>query len=325
MDIGTYVAYLMSSPSGSSCVKASNVLSMSHDAVNRFLSSGNFTGKDLFKSVYKSIDLYGGTLSADDSVLDKTYTKQGTTDLVSKFYSGKHHRVVQGINLIVLVYTSKSGYSVPVNFRIYDKTDQQTKNDYFRQMIKEVWNWGLRPKWVTADSWYSGLDNLKFLRNLEINFLLGIESNRIVSNNPFDYQQIKDTRIEENGLYTHLQGYGFVQVFRTVSTNGDARHYALYQPQEDISEPIIFSRQEFEDIHLTHWNVENFFRAVKQCCQAEKFFVRKTKAIKTHLFCVLTAFQKLASLTLNSFLNSIYDLKNVLFRDIQRQFIADFA
>lgn len=325
MDIGIYVAYLMSSPSGSSCVKASNVLTMSHDAVNRFLSSGNFTGKDLFKSVYKSIDLYGGTLSADDSVLDKPYTKQGTTELVSRFYSGKHHRVVQGINLIVLVYTSKSGYSVPVNFRVYDKRDQQTKNDYFRQMIKEVWNWGLGPKWVRADSWYSGLDNLKFLRNLEINFLLGIESNRIVSNNPFDYQQLKDAHIEENGLYTHLQGYGLVQVFGTVSTNADARHYALYQPQEDISEPIIFSRQEFEDIHLRNWNVENFFRAVKQCCLAEKFFVRKTKAIKTHLFCVLTAFQKLASLTLNSFLNSIYDLKNVLFRDVQRQFIADFA
>ena len=85
MDIGIYVAYLMSSPSGSSCVKASNVLTMSHDAVNRFLSSGNFTGKDLFKSVYKSIDLYGGTLSADDSVLDiqVTYGSCATGDTLT--------------------------------------------------------------------------------------------------------------------------------------------------------------------------------------------------------------------------------------------------
>jgi Transposase DDE domain len=325
MNLGEYVAYLMSSPSNSSCVKASEVLCVSHDEVNRFLLSGSFTGKDLFKSVCQSINLLGGTLSADDSVLDKPYTKQGTTELVGKFYSGKHHRVVQGINIIVLVYTTVSGYSVPVNFRVYRKSDDKTKNEYFQDMIREVYNWGLRPKWVTADTWYSATDNLKFLRNLEMNFLIGIESNRKISNQPDEYQYVRDVDIPESGLYTHLNGYGFVQVFRTVSTNGDVRHYALYQPQEDIATPQLFTRQEFEEAHTKHWNVENLFRAVKQCCQAEKFFVRDTNAIKTHLFAVLTAFQKLASLAINRVLNSVYDLKNVLFREAQRQFIYDFA
>ena len=101
MNLGEYVAYLMSSPSGSSCVKASQTLIMSHDEVNSFLLNGKFEGKTLFKSVYKSIDLVGGTLSVDDSVLDKPYTKRGTTELVGKFYSGKHHKVVQGINMTV--------------------------------------------------------------------------------------------------------------------------------------------------------------------------------------------------------------------------------
>jgi Transposase DDE domain len=325
MDLGEYVAYLMSSPSGSSCVKASKALVISHDEVNRFLLSGKFDGKSLFKSVYKSLDLEGGTLSVDDSVLDKPYSKRGTTELVGKFYSGKHHKVVQGINIIVLVYSSKSGYCVPVNFRVYRKSDEKTKNEYFQEMVRELWNWGLRPKWVTADSWYSGTDNLKFLRNLEINFMVGIESNRTVSIQPSEYQYVRDIDIVESGLYTHLNGYGFVQVFRTVSKDGDVRHYALYQQQEDISVIKFFTREEFDEVHIRHWNVENFFRAVKQCCQAEKFFVRDTNAIKTHLFGVLTAFQKLASLTINRFLNSVYDLKNLIFREAQRQFIYDFA
>lgn len=325
MNLGEYVSYLMISSSGSSCVKASETLCVSHDEVNRFLLSGQYTGKMLFSSVYKSIDLEGGTLSGDDSVLDKPYTKPGTTELVGKFYSGKHHKVVQGINIIVLVYTSKSGYSVPVNFRVYQKSDQKTKNQYFQEMIRELWNWGLRPKWITIDSWYSGLDNLKFLRNLEVNFMVGIESNRIVSNQPDDYQQVKNIDIPQEGVYTHLNGYGFVQVFRTVSKDGDARHYALYQPQNDLSDIQFFAPEAFEDVHLRHWNVENFFRAIKQCCQAEKFFVRDTKAIKTHLFCVLKAFQKLASLTLNRCIKSVYDLKNLIFRESQKQFIYDFA
>ena len=158
-----------------------------------------------------------------------------------------------------------------------------------------------------------------------MNFMVGIESNRKISNQPTDYQQVKDADILENGLYTHLNSYDFVQVFRTVSKDGDVRHYALYQQQDDITNIKLFTPQEFEEVHVRHWNVEIFFRAVKQCCQAEHFFVRDTNAIKTHLFAVLTAFQKLASLTLNRCLNSIYDLKNLLFREVQRQFIYDFA
>lgn len=325
MTLGEYVAYLMTVPSGSSCVNASKTLCVSHDTVNRFLLGGDFDGKSLFKSIQDSIDLVGGILTVDDSVLDKPYTKHGTTELVGRFYSGKHHRVVQGINIIALFYTSKNGYSVPVNFRVYQKSDQKTKNDYFQEMVRELWNWGLRPKWVTADSWYSGTENLKFLRNLEINFMVGIESNRKISSLPAEYQYVRDADIPKEGLFTHLNGYDFVQVFRTVAEDGDARHYALYQQQGDTSDIRLFTPEEFKEVHLGHWNIENFFRAVKQCCQAEKFFVRNTKAIKTHLFAVLTAFQKLASLTFNKCIESVYDLKNQLYREAQRQFIYDFA
>lgn len=308
----------MSVPSGSSCVDASKTLCVSHDEVNRFLLNGDFSGKRLFGSVRESIGLVGGVLNVDDSVLDKPYTKAGTTELVGKFYSGKHHKVVQGINIVALAYTCPSGYSVPVNFRVYQKSDGKTKNTYFQEMVRELWNWGPRPKWVTADSWYSGTENLKFLRNLEVNFMVGIESNRKVSSLPAGYQYVRDMDIPQDGLFTHLNGYDFVQVFRTVAEDGDAGHYALYQQQDDTANVELFARQEFEQVHLCHWKVENFFRAVKQCCQAEKFFVRNTKAIRTHLFAVLAAFQKLASLIRNGCLKSVYDLKKQLYIEAQR-------
>jgi hypothetical protein len=47
--------------------------------------------------------------------------------------------------------------------------------------------------------------------------MVGIESNRTVSIQPSEYQNVRDIDIPESGLYTHLNGYGFVQVFRTVS------------------------------------------------------------------------------------------------------------
>ncbi len=75
----------------------------------------------------------GGTLSVDDSVLDKPYSY--SVALVGYFWPGKHHRPVKGINLITLNYTDISGLHMPVNYRIYDKSEGKTKNDYFQEML----------------------------------------------------------------------------------------------------------------------------------------------------------------------------------------------
>jgi len=71
--------------------------------------------------------LEGGTLSVDDSVIDKPYRDPKKTDLVSYFWSGKHKKSVKGINLISLYYTDILGNSYPVNFRIYDKKEEKKK------------------------------------------------------------------------------------------------------------------------------------------------------------------------------------------------------
>lgn len=325
MDIEKYIAYLMSSPLGSSCVQASTVLEVSHDAVNRFLLSGQYRGIDLFEAVKGHITWQGGTLSMDDSTLDKPYSQTVNTELVGYFWSGKHHKSVKGISLLVLIYTMPHGYSVPVNFRVYRYCEEKTKNDYFQDMVQEVWHWKLRPQWITADSWYSSLENLKFLRNLEIGICMGLEKNRVVSNLPSVYQQVGQLEIPPQGLLTHLKGFGFVQVFRTVAQDGDVRHYLIYKPQDDPAVSSYISPETFEQVHRQHWNIEGLFRCIKQCCQAEKFFVRRTEEIKTHLFCVLRAFQKLASLANSQYLDSIYSLRQMLFLEAQRQFVNSFA
>ncbi len=184
MESAQYIAYLLSEPRKVSCVKASEVLEVSHDEINRFLSGNSFTGKDLFEAVKQGLNLKGGVLSANDSVLDKPFTEPETTELVDFFYSGRHHRVVKGVSLITLVYTDASGVGFPVNFRVYRHQEGKTKHDYFREMLQECWQWGLRPAWVSADSWYASIENLKFLRNQEAGFLVGLEANRIVSTAP---------------------------------------------------------------------------------------------------------------------------------------------
>jgi hypothetical protein len=105
-------------------------------------------------------------LSVDDSVLDKPYSQY--LAFVGYFWSGKHHCTVKGINLITLYYTDVHGQHLPIN-------------DYLQDMLDEVLAWGLKPAMVTGDSWYSGVDNLKRIRNHQLGWLFALESNRTVS------------------------------------------------------------------------------------------------------------------------------------------------
>lgn len=98
---------------------------MSHDSVNRFLVRERYEPKDLFDEVKLDINLNDGTLSGDDTVIDKPYSHPQLTELIGYFWSGKHHRAVKGIKLITLYYTDVSGRSVPVNYRLYNKIDMK--------------------------------------------------------------------------------------------------------------------------------------------------------------------------------------------------------
>lgn len=323
MEAAEYIAYLMSEPGKSSCVRSGAVVEVSHDEVNRFLNSGSFSGKDLFEKIRPAIDLEGGVLSVDDTVIDKPFSDPDKTELVGFFWSGRHHKSVKGINLIVLFYTDRYGVKVPVHMKIYRHSEGLTKNDYFQAMCRDVWSWGLRPAFVSADSWYSSLDNLKFLRDKEVGFLVGLEKNRIISAAPHQYQQVGETDIPDQGLYVHLKGFDFIKVFRTVDTDGHGRHYGLYLPDPDQCKTA--GRELFKEVKSKHWNIEHMFRAIKQLVHAGHFFVRRTEAIKTHLFCVLRAFQKLTLLAKDEIIQSLYSLRDQLFLKAQKQFIAQFA
>ena len=170
--------------------------------------------KDLFNELKPHIELIGGTLSGDDTVIEKPYSDPNLTEFIGYFWSGNQHRPVKGINLITLYYTESNGNSVPVNYRIYNKPEGKTKNDYFREMIAEVLLWGLQPQMVTGDSWCSSKENLNFLRNQKLSFMMGIAKNRQVAMIPGKYTAVKNLEIPPEGQVVHLKKFGQVKVFQ---------------------------------------------------------------------------------------------------------------
>jgi len=62
--------------------------------LGRLLNRSSYTGKDLFDKAIVHLDSAGGTVSLDDSVIDKPYSNLESNDLVGRFWSGKHQHVV---------------------------------------------------------------------------------------------------------------------------------------------------------------------------------------------------------------------------------------
>lgn len=304
------------------CCRLAEILGdVSHDSVNRFLLRERYEPKDLFDMVTSIINMVGGILSVDDTVIEKLYSNPKYAELIGYFWSGKYHKTIKGLNLITLYYSDIHGNSVPINYRIYDKKEGKTKNDYFQEMLLEVIGWGLKPKLVTGDSWYSGVENLKFLRNHKLGFLFGIEKNRTVSNKPGKYCQVINMSIPDEGLITHLRGFGFIKLFRKDFKKEDSRHYILYLPSEESLKQI--TRNEFLTIHDTHWGIESFHRAIKQLCGICKFMVRDSHAIRTHIFCSLQAFVRLEKMRSEKIISNWYELQRNLFTKVVREYILD--
>jgi len=320
-NIQEYVRYLISEPMRTSCAALSEILpDVSHDSINRFLLRENYAPEDLWKEFPDEFDLKNGTLSTDDTVLDKPYSNEEKAKLISRFYSGKHHCVVKGINLLTLYYTDPNGVSAPVNYRVIDPDEDKTKNELFREMLQEVMDWGLEPSWVTGDCWYSSKENLRFIRKYKLSMLFGIAGNRNVSLESSGYLQVQKIKEwNKDGLIVHLRGFGEVKVLRT-ECKKSFRYYIVSVPEIENLPSFVY--KDFERIHKEHWNIESFHRAVKQLCSIEKFQVRTTVCIKNHIFCSLVGFIKLECAKISNVISNWYKMKTDLFRDVVRNFIA---
>ena len=194
----------------------------SHDAFTRLLNRLEPDPGELWREVQPLLPT-AGLLVFDDTVLDKPHAKH--MGLVGRFWSGRHQRVVKGINLVTAVWTDGDGLW-PCDDRLVDKaTPEDTKNDLVRDMLTVAKSRGLAPACVCFDSWYSGLDNLKAVRSHGWVFLTQVRCNRRVNPDRTGNRSIRECDISARGTVVHLEGFGLVKAFRIVATNGDTEHW----------------------------------------------------------------------------------------------------
>ena len=173
---------------------------------------------------------------------------------------------------------------------------------------------------MTGDSWYSGIENLKFLRNQEVGFLFDIADNRQVSVERGTQVQVKTLTIPLTGMMVYLKEFGWIKLF-CQNFKHEVRYYVVFLPNETALRQI--ERQDFERVHDCHWQIENFHRVIKQVCNVERFQVRTQSAIRTHLFCALQAFCKLQTMRVEGLIDNLYQVSRQLLIPVIRQFTLE--
>ena len=261
---------------------------MAHDAVNRWLADSRFTPADLWSNVKKLVAVSGGYLVADDSVLNKRYSRRN--ELAKVQYSGNEHGLINGICLVNLLWTGDDGNEyIPVDYRVYKpENDDKTKNDHFQDMLKRAKNRGFSPQYVLFDAWYASVDNLKLItRGMHWNFLCNLKSNRQVSVVKNEYTAIADLNLAEKQVrQVWLKEYGFVLVCKIVDQDGGITYLAT----NDLD---LTDYDSFIGHHNKRWQVEEFHRVIKQTTGVAKCYSTKSTSQKTHIFASFVSFIKL--------------------------------
>jgi putative transposase len=310
-----YIDFLIATPKAATATEAARVQpdaphAPAHDAFTRLLRRLEPDPEELWLEAKPQVDLAGGVLVLDDTVLDKPYARH--IDLVGRHWSGKHHGVVKGIDLVSLIWTDGDRI-IPCDYRIYHDAKAATKNDHFRAMIDAAHGRGFRPARVLFDGWYSSLDNLKHLRALGWSWLTRLKANRLVNKDRQGERPLSRTDISPEGTEVWLKGYGLVKVYKIVAPDGDIAYWAT----SDLTMTDL-TRQQMAEYS---WGIETYHRGIKQCTEVERCQARSAKAQRNHIGLALRAFLRLEWHLFSTGIGWL-EAKTSIIRDAVRAYLA---
>ena len=245
-------------------------IALSHDSISRWLEETHCQPKDVWNEARKCVLSTSGIIVADETVLDKSRSQK--IELVRWQYSGTEHDIIRGIGMLNFLWVDRDNQVCPMDFRIWEpQEDGYTKNDHFREMLKEAKRREVNPEAVVADSWYSSLDNVKCIRDLGWTWVMGLKKNRIVNKG----ESLENLDIPNEGMKVHLRGYGWICVFRFAASNGRTDYYGT-----NMESP---TRQDIEALMRKRWEIEVFHRELKQTCGLQNCRARTSRAQRNHI------------------------------------------
>lgn len=317
-----YTDYLMTSTSLASATGLSKILDnqISHDKITRFLSSDDFSSKDLWnkvKPVVRKLESEDGVLIFDDSVEEKAYSDEN--ELICWHYDHSQGRTIKGVNQLTLIYHVR-GVSIPVGLDFVRKTEiffddkrgkdkrvsKLTKHDQYREMLKTAVKMNqIKFSYILNDNWFTSAENMNFIdKELKKKFVMSLKSNRTVALSIEDkkagnYQSIESMQLKE-ATKIYMQGLNFpLLICKKFLKDQENKEVAIYLITNDLD----LDDQKMLEIYQKRWNIESFYKSMKSNCSYSKSPTHTVRTQSNHFFCSVYAVFKYEMIRLNTNLN----------------------
>lgn len=336
-----YSDYLVSSFGATTATGLSELLdgAVSHDQITRSLAKKKAGSKEIWqiaKPYVRQVEAKSGLLIIDDSIEEKPYTDEN--EHICWHYDHSKDRQVKGINFISLLYHSK-GVSLPIGFVLVTKTETYedektgktkrrstvTKNEYYRQMLKQAVQNQVEFSYVLNDIWYAAAENMNFIKQeLKKDFIMPLKSNRKVALSQADkrkgkYVSIETVEIKSGCIKSiYLEGVEFpLLLAKQIFTNEDGSTGILYLVTSDTS----LTYERMTTIYQKRWKVEEYHKSLKQNVSLSKSPTQTINSQTNHFFAALWGYIKLEVLKLQSKQNH-FALKSKLYLQALKQAFA---
>ena len=327
-----YSDYLLSSFGQTTATGLSRLVDgeVSHDQISRMLSSEKITAQKWWQMVkphVRAIESEDGVMIVDDSIVEKPHTDEN--DLICWHYDHSKGQVVKGINFITTFYYTQ-GAGLPVTFELVEKTEHYiddksgkekrkspvTKNEQYRQMLKQMVINQILFKYVLNDLWFASAENMNFVKTkLKKEFIMGLKYNRKVALSEADKEQGKYQRIdslkfpEGDSMVVYLKQVAFpLLLIRQVFKDEDEIIGTRYLVSSDLT----LEYDALITIFQKRWKVEEYHRSLKQTASVAKSPTRTETTQQNHFVAALWSFVKIELLKVRTKKNH-YQLKNQLY------------
>lgn len=287
-----YIIALMFRATQANAVQLSECFAvLPHDRFTRLLVMSCCWQKLLWQRFSQPLIKPGGWLEIDDTVLDKFGAHIFG---VSWVYSSRQQRVVQGLNVVVLLWTD-GRRRVPVGLKLWRKGGP-SKVLLAARLLRWAKRLGLQPEYVLMDSWYSAKSLLKQIRAYRWHFVTRLKKNR----------KFKEQKLRDHWGHRYGHATGDLAGGLTVLVVKDGYRF-LATSDTSLSVPAV------KALYVKRQQIEEFFKLMRNQMRWHQCPARAKAAQTAHLHLCVMAFLVLQEEALRQQL-SVYQLRRQLFR-----------
>lgn len=278
---------------------------VSHDAITRLLPLISVNNDNIIITFIQGIQSQTaslGYLIIDDVIIRKPFGK--SIFPTSYVYDHTNRKFTWGMHIVVLLW-SNGWIKLPVAFKIWipkDKCeDYHTKGELAIEMINFAHNFGLAAEYVTFDTWYASKALLALLTKCGYSYVCMLKNNRKVMYNNRHNLNVKTICLLFNKKqFRYYPGTGFyikaVKVFLpgvgnvklAIVKNGYNAN--IQNTRFIITDMLDTPAQDIVKKYLCRWDIEVFFRDIKQHLCFEKAQVRNPNKLEGYFSAVFIAF-----------------------------------